>query len=88
MHVPSGKISVAALLVTTANAPYDVDAGDALDHFWTRFVLAIAGTAVTISVLLLFFHVFRIRDITARALVLAYAGHGAALAGWLPGQGA
>jgi len=33
----------AALLVTTANAPYDAVAGDALDHFWRGFVLAAAG---------------------------------------------
>ncbi len=33
----------AALLVTTANAPYDAAAGDALDHFWRDFVLAAAG---------------------------------------------
>lgn len=33
----------AALLVTTANAPYDPTAGDALDHFWRGFVLAAAG---------------------------------------------
>jgi putative NADPH-quinone reductase len=33
----------AALLVTTANAPYDPAAGDALDHFWKGFVLAAAG---------------------------------------------
>lgn len=35
----------AALLVTTANAPYDEAQGDALDHFWTGFVLAAAGVA-------------------------------------------
>lgn len=33
----------AALLITTANAPYDPDTGDALDHFWKGFVLAAAG---------------------------------------------
>jgi putative NADPH-quinone reductase len=33
----------AALLVTTANAPYDAQRGDALDHFWRGFVLAVAG---------------------------------------------
>ena len=33
----------AALLVTTANAPYDATAGDALDGFWKRFVLPTCG---------------------------------------------
>ena len=33
----------AALLVTTANAPYDAADGDALDAFWKRFVLPTCG---------------------------------------------
>jgi len=33
----------AALLVTTANAPYDASAGDALDAFWKAFVLPTCG---------------------------------------------
>lgn len=33
----------AALLVTTANAPYDATAGDALDAFWKGFVLPTCG---------------------------------------------
>lgn len=32
-----------AMLVTTANAPRDERGGDALDHFWSDFVLAAAG---------------------------------------------
>lgn len=32
-----------ALLITTANAPYDAAQGDALDHLWRDFVLAICG---------------------------------------------
>jgi NAD(P)H dehydrogenase (quinone) len=32
-----------ALLVTTANAPYDPEAGDGLDAFWRGFVLPICG---------------------------------------------
>jgi len=33
----------AALLVTTANAPYDAAAGDGLDAFWKGFVLPVCG---------------------------------------------
>ncbi|MDZ7707812.1 MAG: NAD(P)H-dependent oxidoreductase [Trueperaceae bacterium] len=35
----------AALLVTTANAPYDAAAGDAIDAFWKGFVLPICGVS-------------------------------------------
>lgn len=33
----------AALLVTTANAPYDAASGDAIDRFWKGFVLPTCG---------------------------------------------
>lgn len=33
----------AALVITTANAPYDAEAGDTLDHFWRGFVLPATG---------------------------------------------
>ena len=36
-------IARAALLITTANAPYDPKRGDALDHLWRDFVLANCG---------------------------------------------
>jgi putative NADPH-quinone reductase len=35
----------AALLVTTANAPYDEATGDGLDRFWRELVLPTCGVA-------------------------------------------